>query len=134
MDLFLVPERTVITSPGDSEPADISVAGSRAFLVTLSITAIVEQESLELGVYVSPDGATWEAKPVASLPQKFYVGEYPLLVDLSQHPDVRFLRVHWDASRWGRGPTAPHFEMAVRLREVPAALLDEARERAGATS
>ena len=88
MDLFLVPERTVITSNGDSEPADISAAGSRAFLLTLAITAIVEQESLELGVFVSPDGATWEAKPVASLPQKFYVGEYPLLVDLSKRPDV----------------------------------------------
>jgi hypothetical protein len=83
----------------------------------------VEQESIELGVFTSGDGSTWEAKPVAALPQKFYVGEYPLLVDLAQNPEARFVRAHWDVSRWGRGPTTPQFEIALRLREVAPALL-----------
>ena len=132
VDLFLVPERTVITSNGDSAPADISAAESRAFLVTLSVTAIVEQESIELSVFVSADGNAWDAKPVAASAQKFYVGEYPLLVDLSQNPEARFLRAHWDVSRWGRGSTTPHFEASVRLREVPSELLQNQASLEGA--
>ncbi len=134
IDVLLVPEATVISSNGDSAPAEISGAEHRIFLLNLSITAVVEQESLELGVFLSPDGAAWDAKPIATLAQKFYPGEFPLLLDLSQRPDARYLRVHWDASRWGRGPKNPRFEIAVRLREVPPALLDEAQQRVGIAS
>jgi hypothetical protein len=134
IDAFLVPEATVITANGDSASVDIGAAEHQVFLVTLSITAVVEQESIELAVFASADGTTWETKPLAGLSQKFYAGEYPLLVDLSQRPDVRFLRVHWDVGRWGRGSNKPRFEIAVRLREVPPALLSEARERVGAVS
>jgi len=132
VDLFLVPERTVITSNGDSTAADISAAESRAFLVTLSVTAIIEQESIELSVFISADGTAWDTKPIAALPQKFYVGEYPLLIDLSQNPQARFLRVHWDVSRWGRGSTTPHFEASIRLREVPSELLQNQATLEGA--
>jgi hypothetical protein len=134
IDAFLVPEATVITSNGDSAPVDIGPAAHRVFLLTLCITAVVEQESIELAVFASADGATWEAKPLAGLPQKFYPGEYPLLVDLSQRSEIRFLRAHWDTARWGRGPNTPRFEISVRLREVPPELLGEARERVGAAS
>jgi hypothetical protein len=134
IDAFLVPEASFITSNGDSTPVEIGAAEHRVFLITLSVTAVVEQESIELGIVASTDGTTWEAKPLAGLPQKFYPGEYPLLVDLSARPDVRFLRAHWDVGRWGRGGNKPRFEMAVRLREVPPSLLSEARERVGAAS
>jgi len=67
---------------------------------------------------------------VASLPQKFYVGEYPLLVDVSQASGAKFLRAHWEVNRWGRGPVTPSFEMSLRVREVPAALLQEAKTEA----
>lgn len=127
IDVFLVPERTVITANGDSDPAQIGEAAGNAFLITLSIASVVEQESIELSVFLSADGTTWDTKPIAALPQKFYVGEYPLLVDLSQHQEARFLRVHWDVSRWGRGSTTPRFEIGVRLREVPRELLAELR-------
>jgi hypothetical protein len=127
IDAYLVPDKTVITAKGDSEPLDVSSASNPAFLATLSITRIVEQESIELSFFTSADGATWGAKPMAALPQKFYVGEYPLLVDLSQSNGSKFLRAHWEVSRWGRGPVAPNFEIALRVREIPAELLHEAR-------
>lgn len=113
----------MVTGNGDSVAAEVSGASTRAFLLTLSITGVVEQEAIELSVLVSGDGATWEPKPIASLPQKFYAGEYPLLINLADKPDVRFLRAHWEVSRWGRGPTAPRFELGIRLREVPPELL-----------
>ena len=86
LDAFLVPANTVITAKGDSAPLDIGEAANRVFLLTLSVTSIVEQEAIEVSIFTSADGTTWETKPVASLPQKFYLGEYPLLVDLSQSP------------------------------------------------
>ena len=129
IDALLVPERTVVTANGESAPLDLSRAETRIFLLTLSIISAVEQESIELSVFTSEDGTKWDSKSIAVLPQKFYVGEYPLLVDLSAAPNAKFVRVHWDVNRWGRGPTAPHFEIAVRVREVPREILQEATER-----
>jgi len=130
LDAYLVPEKTVITAKGDSQPVDISGAGSRIFLVTLSITSIVEQESIEITAFTSADGTTWDTKPIASLSQKFYVGEYPLLVDVTSQPEAKFVRAHWEVTRWGRGPTAPRFEIALRLREVSQEALREAQAEA----
>jgi hypothetical protein len=134
IDAFLVPDNTVLTAKGDSEPLDVSAAANSAFLATLTITKIVEQQSFELSFFTSADGATWETKPVAALPQKFYIGEYPLLVDLSQASGAKFLRAHWEVSRWGRGPVTPNFEVALRVREIPAELLQEARAEAATRS
>ena len=130
IDAILIPENTVVNAKGDSAPLDISAAANPVLLATLSITKVVEQESIEVMFYASADGETWEAKPLASLPQKFYIGEYPLLVDVSQAAGAKFLRAHWEVNRWGRGPVTPSFEMSLRVREVPAALLQEAKTEA----
>jgi hypothetical protein len=127
IDAFLIPDHTIITAKGDSEPLDVSAASIPALLATLSITKIVEQESIEVSFFTSADGATWEAKPVASLPQKFYIGVFPLMVDLSQANRAKFLRAHWEVNRWGRGLVTPNFEIGLRVREIPAELLQEAR-------
>jgi hypothetical protein len=131
-DAFLVPEKTVVTAKGDGAALDISAAGSSVFLATLSITSVVEQESLEITLFTSPDGATWDAKPVAAFPQRFYVGEYPLLADLSAANGTKFLRAHWEVGRWGRGPTEPRFEFGLRIREVSREALQEAQAEAEA--
>src|SRR5271167_3429887 len=130
IDVLLVPENTVITAKGDSEALGISGAAGAVFLATLSVTKVVEQESIAVTFFTSADGTTWEAKPVVSLPQKFYVGEYPLLVDLSKASGAKFLRAHWEVSRWGRGPVTPNFEIGLRVREIPVELLREARAEA----
>jgi len=102
---------------------DVSGATSRVFLVTLAITKIIEQESLDVSIYSSADGATWSEKPLVSFPQKFYRGEHPLLLDLSDKREVRMLRAHWEVARWGRGTDTPMFEFQLRVREVPANVL-----------
>ena len=130
IDAQLLPANTVLTAKGDSDSLDVSAAASPAFLATLSVNKIVEQESIELSFFTSFDGTTWEAKPVASLPQKFYPGEYPMLVELTSLPEVKFLRAHWEVVRWGRGTTTPKFEIALRLREVSPEALREAQAEA----
>ena len=129
-DAFLVPEKTIVTAKGDGAPLDVSAASNPIFLLTLSITDVVEQESIELTLFTSADGTTWDAKPAATLPQRFYVGEYPLLVDLSSAAGAKFLRAHWEVNRWGRGPTTAKFEFGLRIREVSREALQEAQAEA----
>ncbi len=129
MEAFLVPDKTVVNAKGDGPTLDVSRAEGRIFLLTLAITNIVEQESLDAGIFGSADGVTWDAKPVAAFPQKFYREEVPLLLDLTARPEVKFLRAHWEVARWGRGPETPTFEFSVTLREVPQEILAEASGR-----
>jgi hypothetical protein len=128
----LIPANTVATAKGDGPAVDVSSASHRVFLATLAITKIIEQESLDVSIYGSADGAAWSAKSLAAFPQKFYCGESPLLLDLTAHPDVRFVRAHWEVARWGRGTETPMFEFGVTMREVPAKILQEARAEAKA--
>lgn len=129
-DTVLVPANTVASAKGDGASVDISGASHRVFLVTLTITKIIEQESLDLSIYGSADGAAWGAKSIAAFPQKFYCGEWPLLLDLTAHPEVKFVRGHWEMARWGRGTETPMFEFGVTLKEVPAQILKEATAEA----
>jgi hypothetical protein len=131
-ELILVPANTVVTAKGDGEAVDFSDARGHIFLVTLNITKIIEQESLDVSIYGSADGATWGAKSIAAFPQKFYQGETPLLLDLSGQADVRFVRAHWDVARWGRGTETPMFEFGVTMRAVPPDVLREATAEARA--
>jgi|SRR6516162_8958016 len=132
LDTFLVSAKTVVTAKGDGAAVDLGSALNRVFLLSLTITNIVEQEALEVSVYTSPDGAAWSAKPIVSSGQKFYCGEHPLLLDLTAQPDVRFIRAHWETLRWGRGPEAPMFEFGVAVKEVSPEVLAEARSEARA--
>jgi hypothetical protein len=125
-EIILVPAHTVTTAKGDGPTVDVSGAPNQTFLVALSITKIIEQESLDVSIFGSSDGATWQAKSLAAFPQQFYCGEFPLLLDLAAHSDVKFVRAHWEVARWGRGVETPMFEFGVTMKEVPAEILKEA--------
>src|SRR5271166_1251502 len=131
-DAVLVPASTVANAKGDGPTVDVSSAATRVFLVTLAITKIIEQESLDVSIFGSADGAAWEAKSIVAFPQKFYCGESPLLLDLTAHPAVKFVRAHWEVARWGRGTETPMFEFDVKLKEIPANILKEATAEAKA--
>jgi hypothetical protein len=130
-ELILVPSQTVSTK-GDGPAVDVSGASNRVFLVTLSITKIIEQESLDVSIFGSADGAAWEPKSLAAFPQEFYAGESPLLLDLTANANIKFVRAHWEVARWGRGTDTPMFEFGVTLKEIPSQILQEARAEAKA--
>jgi hypothetical protein len=109
---FLLPE-TVIRENGSSPEIELGSSRGKVIAITLGITRIIEQESLDVSVWGSADKTNWGAQPLATFPQKFYCGTYSLPVDLSGHPDVEYLRVQWKASRWGRGDSKPLFELYV---------------------
>lgn len=130
LDTFLVPEKTIANAKGDGPAVDLRGASHRAFLATLRISEVVEQEALEVSIYGSADGTTWSAKPLVIFPQKFYRGETPLILDFTANPEVVFIRAHWEPTRWGRGPETPMFEFAVSLKEIPPNVLQEATAEA----
>jgi hypothetical protein len=132
IDTFLVPEKTVVNAKGDGPAVDVSGAANRVFLLTLNITNIVEQESLDVSIYGSADGSTWSPKPLSNFPQKFYRAQHPLLLDLDGYPEIKFVRAHWEVNRWGRGTEIPMFEFHVTMKEVPTDILKEATAEAKA--
>ncbi|HTM48125.1 MAG TPA: hypothetical protein VL285_05580 [Bryobacteraceae bacterium] len=105
---FLIPE-TVIREAGTGPELSLNSMSGGLLLLTLGITRIIEQQSLDISVWGSADKIDWGAKPLVSFPQKFYCGTYQLFLDLSQHPDIKYLRAKWQVSRWGRGDPKPLF-------------------------
>lgn len=106
---FLLPE-SVSREDGSGPAMDLDGLQGKVISLTLGITRIIEQESLDVAVWGSPDGNDWGAKPLIAFPQKFYCGTYTVLLDLSSTPDVRYLRAQWKMNRWGRGEQKPMFD------------------------
>src|SRR5450432_4105528 len=83
---FLIPE-TVIREAGTGPEMSVGSTERGLLLLTLGITRIIEQQSLDIALYGSADNVEWSAKPLISFSQKFYCGTYQLLLDLSSHPE-----------------------------------------------
>lgn len=116
---FLVPE-CVSQADGTAQEVDLGNAQGQMLQLTLGITRIIEQESIDVTIWGSPDRTNWGVKPIASFPQKFYCGVYTILVDLSEHPEVQHIRVQWKFGRWGRGEPKPMFGFYVFAETVEA--------------
>ena len=105
---FLLPETKVETN-GTGPALELGASAGRSLLLTMGITKIVEQQSLDVSVWGSVDGADWGAQPLLAFPQKFYTGTYALLLDLDPRPEIRYLRAQWKVARWGVGSPTPMF-------------------------
>ncbi len=87
-------------------------------ILTLGITRIIEQESIDISIWGSADGTDFAAKPILTFPQKFYCGTYQILLDLSDRPDVKYLRVKWQVNRWGKGDPKPLFTVYLFAQQM----------------
>lgn len=87
--------------------------------LTLGITRIIAQESLEVSVWGSADGESW--RPLVVFPRKFYCGTYSIHLDLARYEDVRYLRAQWKMGRSTPGShhdeRAPLFGFYLRAEE-----------------
>lgn len=113
VDLEMVPnfllEDQVVRQDGAGLPVDLGDSRPEFLNLTLGITRIIEQESLDVSIWASTDGENWGEKPVAAFPQKFYCGVYTILVDMTGHSGAKYLRAQWKVNRWGRGEQKPLF-------------------------
>src|SRR5213083_2547860 len=102
---FLLPE-TTIREAGTGPELQLDHEGG-TLILTLGITRIIEQESIDISIWGSADGVDFGAKPLAAFPQKFYCGTYQILVDIP--PNTSHLRAKWHVNRWGKGDPKPLF-------------------------
>jgi hypothetical protein len=114
---FLLPE-TTIREAGAGPDVALGEQSSGVLILTLGITRIIEQESLDVSIWGSADGKEWGAKPIASFPQKFYCGTYQILLDLASHPAVKYLRAKYQVNRWGKGDPKPLFGVYLFVQEM----------------
>ena len=117
---FLIPE-TVVRENGYSKALAVGDAKGKALSLTLGITRIVEQESLDVSIWGSANGSDWGARPLLAFPQKFYCGTYTMVLDLSANPEVEYIRAEWKVNRWGRGDPKPLFEFYLFAEPVSVA-------------
>ncbi len=114
---FVLPE-TTIREAGAGPVVGLGANQGGVLILTLGITRIIEQESLDLSIWGSADGTEWGTRPLAAFPQKFYCGIYQLRLDLSERPDVRYLRAKWQVNRWGKGDPTPLFDVYLFVKEL----------------
>lgn len=112
---LLVPE-TEACQDGTGATVALERAGAPV-LVTLGINRILEQQTLHVSVWGSPDGQQW--RPLVNFPRKSYCGVYSLLLDLGAHPDIRFLRAQWKMGSWTTEYRNPLFGFQVTLDSEP---------------
>jgi hypothetical protein len=119
---FLLPESTV-REAGVGPELGLGDQQGETLLLTLGITRIIEQESIDISIWGSSDGKDWGAKPVLAFPQKFYCGTYQILLDLSDHPHVKYLRCKWQVNRWGKGDSKPLFTIYLFAQQMAPQLM-----------
>jgi hypothetical protein len=116
----LIPANSKLTSDGDGAAFDLAASATRTFLCSMQIAAQIEQESVEISVWGSANGEKWGPKPLLIMPQRFYKGETEMVLDVSQQPDLQFIRAAWKLFRWGRVSPHPMFVLGFTANEIPA--------------
>jgi hypothetical protein len=118
---FLLSETTV-REPGTGPDFPLGEHSGTCLVLTFGITRIIEQESIDLSLWGSPDGVDWGKRPIVAFPQKFYCGTYQIMLDLTGRPEIAYLRVKWGVNRWGRGDPKPLFGIYVFVQAMQPAL------------
>ena len=130
LEIPLIPADAKLESNGDGSVFDMAASASRTFFCVLTVSEQIEQESLDVSIWGSPDGQDFGKRPLLKFPQQFYRGRAKMVLDVSLRPEVKFLRARWELNRWGRGTPAPVFVAGLLLEEIPPMSRDTPTKRA----
>ena len=117
----LVPPETLAETDGASPAYELGTLAGKPVMILLDVTEIIEQESLHVSMWGSPDGNDWGQQALFWYPQKFYRGITPAALDLRQLPGIKFLQARWEVNRWGRGDPRPLFKFGIEIQELTTA-------------
>lgn len=98
LEVTLLPE-TNTREDGIGPEVALGPRKGQPLVLTLGITRIAEQQSLDISIWGSSDGTHW--RQLTTFPQKYYCGVYLQLLDLAQCQGVCHVRAQWRMSRWG---------------------------------
>jgi hypothetical protein len=102
---------------GAGPVAALEEYSGKLLVITLEITDVVERTGLTLSVWGSENQSDWGAQPLLKFRQRQYCGVYSALLNMAAHPEVRYLRVEWSTSRWGKTARVPAFGFKVFVEE-----------------
>ena len=88
-----------VSGNGSGPAVRLDKAAGQQLQLELSITRMMERHILDVSVWGSPDGTNWGSYPLAVFPHRYYCGVYQNWLDLSDHPQVRYLRVQYELTR-----------------------------------
>jgi hypothetical protein len=114
---FLVEEQTV-EKDGEGPVVALEADAGKTLALTLGITDVKEQQSLDVLIFGSTDGAEFGPKPLTAFAQQFYKGISTSTFDLAPTPDIQYLRARWKVGRWGHSIEAPAFRFYVFAETV----------------
>jgi hypothetical protein len=114
----LVPPETQVETEGAGPAYELGGLEGNPVMIVLRIREIIEQESLHVSIWGSPDGKDWGTQALFWYPQKFYRGVAPAALDLRQRPGIKFLQARWEVNRWGRGDPRPLFKFGVEIQAI----------------
>jgi hypothetical protein len=113
---FLLPE-SIARADGMGPEIDLGSKRGKLLVLTLGITRILEQESLELSVWGSPDGQKWGCKAAGKVPAQVLLRPLFHSSEFGSQSDVSFVRVQWRMSRWSKRENMPMFGFYVYAEE-----------------
>ncbi|MBV6430299.1 MAG: hypothetical protein IANPNBLG_00408 [Bryobacteraceae bacterium] len=99
MPILLFPEE-MVTESGFGPVVELKESAGAPLRLTISINRMMEQQTLDLSIWVSPDGEDWGSEPILQLPHRYYCGTYHHVLDLSGRSGVRFLRIEYRLRGW----------------------------------
>ncbi|HYP04613.1 MAG TPA: hypothetical protein VER03_00125 [Bryobacteraceae bacterium] len=115
---FLVEEQAV-EKDGEGPVVALEGAAGKALALTLGITDVKEQQSLDVQIFGSADGSEFGTKPLTTFAQQFYKGISTATFDLAPTPEIQYLRARWKVGRWGHSVDAPMFRFYVFAELAP---------------
>ncbi len=113
--MFVLPD-SVARQDGSSADFPLEANRGKPLLLTLGITRIIQDESLEVSIWGSADTENW--KQLEVFPRKCYCGTYSTQLDLTRHPEIRYLRAQWTVNCWGTGESVPLFGFYLLAEET----------------
>lgn len=104
--IYLFPEE-VITGGGSGPEIDLGESKGTQLQLSLSITRMVERQTLDISIWGSSDGSDWGLRPLLVLARRYYCGTYHQFLDLSESPKIRYLRIDYQLHNWAHSASRP---------------------------
>ena len=108
---------TIARADGVGPVIDLLSKRGKRLILTLGITRITAQQSIEVSVWGSAGHENWGSRPMATIPHKFYCGIYSVPLNLERHPEIRIVRLQWKMSRWRKEEAQPMCEFYVHAEQ-----------------
>jgi hypothetical protein len=114
----MFPEGTVLGN-GTGPVVRLDQAAGQPLQLRLSIDRMMERHILDVSVWGSTDGSHWGSFPLAVFPHRYYCGVYQNLLDLSNHPQVRYLRINYELKRLEPNATCRPVHFSITAEMAP---------------